>query len=112
MVAQSRRTRTANVTVGFRQLLKSPERPERPEWPSPRVHSTTSRSPARPVARPFSRPATRPPVRSGVRRGRAFTDHMENERALLDALEPREAAQLERLLTTWLAKVEPARGGE
>ncbi|MFC8656500.1 MarR family winged helix-turn-helix transcriptional regulator [Streptomyces parvus] len=43
---------------------------------------------------------------------RAFTDHMENERALLDALEPREAAQLERLLTTWLAQVEPARGGE
>ncbi|MEU7330294.1 MarR family winged helix-turn-helix transcriptional regulator [Streptomyces parvus] len=43
---------------------------------------------------------------------RAFTDHMENERALLDALEPREAAQLERLLTTWLAKVEPVRGGE
>ncbi|WP_282690352.1 MULTISPECIES: MarR family transcriptional regulator [unclassified Streptomyces] len=43
---------------------------------------------------------------------RAFTDHMENERVLLDALEPREAAQLERLLTTWLAKVEPVRGGE
>lgn len=43
---------------------------------------------------------------------RAFTDHTENERAMLDALEPREAAQLERLLTTWLAKVEPARGGE
>ncbi|MEU6613157.1 MarR family transcriptional regulator [Streptomyces sp. JL1001] len=43
---------------------------------------------------------------------RAFTDHMENERALLDALEPREAAQLERLLTTWLAQVEPVRGGE
>lgn len=43
---------------------------------------------------------------------RAFTDHMENERALLDALEPQEAAQLERLLTTWLAKVEPVHGGE
>ncbi|MFJ3939974.1 MarR family winged helix-turn-helix transcriptional regulator [Streptomyces parvus] len=43
---------------------------------------------------------------------RAFTDHMENERVLLDALEPREAAQLERLLTMWLAKVEPVRGGE
>ncbi|MFB6664038.1 MarR family winged helix-turn-helix transcriptional regulator [Streptomyces parvus] len=43
---------------------------------------------------------------------RAFTDHMENERVLLDALEPREAAQLERLLATWLAKVEPVRGGE
>ncbi|MFJ3970962.1 MarR family winged helix-turn-helix transcriptional regulator [Streptomyces parvus] len=43
---------------------------------------------------------------------RAFTDHMENERVLLDALEPREAAQLERLLTTWLAKVEPVRGSE
>ncbi|MFI1223104.1 MULTISPECIES: MarR family winged helix-turn-helix transcriptional regulator [unclassified Streptomyces] len=42
---------------------------------------------------------------------RAFTEHMGNERELLDALEPREAEELERLLTTWLAKVEPVRGG-
>ncbi|MFE6687705.1 MarR family winged helix-turn-helix transcriptional regulator [Streptomyces sp. NPDC057743] len=38
---------------------------------------------------------------------RAFTDHMHNERALLDTLTPDEAAQLETLLTTWLARIEP-----
>ncbi|WKX74128.1 MarR family winged helix-turn-helix transcriptional regulator [Streptomyces sp. XD-27] len=37
----------------------------------------------------------------------AFTSHMHNERRLLDALTPEEAAQLERLLTAWLARVEP-----
>lgn len=39
---------------------------------------------------------------------RAFTEHMRNERRLLDALTPDEAAALEALLTTWLARVEPA----
>lgn len=38
---------------------------------------------------------------------RAFTEHMRNERSLLDALDPREAEELERLLTGWLARVEP-----
>ncbi|MEU4508144.1 MarR family transcriptional regulator [Nonomuraea wenchangensis] len=38
---------------------------------------------------------------------RAFTEHMRNERRLLDELSPEEAAQLERLLTAWLARVEP-----
>lgn len=38
---------------------------------------------------------------------RAFTDHMHNEQRLLSALPPQEAAALERLLTTWLAEVEP-----
>ncbi|MBT2368984.1 MarR family transcriptional regulator [Streptomyces sp. ISL-10] len=38
---------------------------------------------------------------------RAFTDHMRNERELLDALTPQEAAQLEKLLTAWLSRVEP-----
>ncbi|MEV0233406.1 MarR family transcriptional regulator [Nonomuraea sp. NPDC050786] len=33
----------------------------------------------------------------------AFTDHMANERRLLDGLSPEQAAQLESLLTTWLA---------
>uniref|UniRef100_A0AAU3H4K2 MarR family transcriptional regulator n=1 Tax=Streptomyces sp. NBC_01401 TaxID=2903854 RepID=A0AAU3H4K2_9ACTN len=37
----------------------------------------------------------------------AFGAHMQNERRLLDALSPDEAAQLETLLTTWLARVEP-----
>ncbi|MGW0783501.1 MarR family winged helix-turn-helix transcriptional regulator [Streptomyces sp. NPDC002913] len=41
----------------------------------------------------------------------AFTAHMRNERALLDALSPEEAGQLESLLTTWLARVEPPRPG-
>ncbi|MCX5410447.1 MarR family winged helix-turn-helix transcriptional regulator [Streptomyces sp. NBC_00059] len=42
----------------------------------------------------------------------AFTAHMRNERALLDALSPEEAGQLESLLTTWLARVEPPRPGD
>nr|WP_308801916.1 MarR family transcriptional regulator [Streptomyces polyasparticus] len=37
---------------------------------------------------------------------RAFTDHMRNERALLDAVSPQEAAQLEVLLTAWLDRLE------
>lgn len=37
----------------------------------------------------------------------AFTEHMANERRLLDELSPSEAAQLERLLTKWLACHEP-----
>lgn len=41
---------------------------------------------------------------------RAFTEHMRNERSLLEGLTPREAAQLERLLTTWLARIEPPPG--
>jgi DNA-binding MarR family transcriptional regulator len=36
----------------------------------------------------------------------AFTEHMRNERRLLDELEPAEVAQLEVLLTTWLARFE------
>ncbi|MFJ6015114.1 MarR family winged helix-turn-helix transcriptional regulator [Streptomyces sp. NPDC092952] len=38
---------------------------------------------------------------------RAFTDHMRNERRMLDELAPDEAAHLEVLLTAWLARVEP-----
>ncbi|MCK7623272.1 MarR family transcriptional regulator [Streptomyces sp. RS10V-4] len=38
---------------------------------------------------------------------RAFTDHMRNERTLLDALTPDQAAQMETLLTAWLAHLEP-----
>ncbi|MFF8618484.1 MarR family winged helix-turn-helix transcriptional regulator [Streptomyces sp. NPDC015350] len=41
---------------------------------------------------------------------RAFTDHMNNERRMLDELGPDEAAHLETLLTTWLARVEPPPG--
>ncbi|MFF2726685.1 MarR family winged helix-turn-helix transcriptional regulator [Streptomyces sp. NPDC058008] len=41
----------------------------------------------------------------------AFAAHMRNERRLLDALSPEEAAGLERLLTVWLARVEPPRPG-
>jgi DNA-binding MarR family transcriptional regulator len=41
---------------------------------------------------------------------RAFADHMRNERRLLDALTPAEAARLERLLTTWLGRLEPPAG--
>jgi DNA-binding MarR family transcriptional regulator len=37
---------------------------------------------------------------------RAFTDHMANERRLLAELSDEEAAQLEKLLTTWLARYE------
>ncbi|MFI9638786.1 MarR family winged helix-turn-helix transcriptional regulator [Micromonospora sp. NPDC051925] len=36
----------------------------------------------------------------------AFTEHMSNERRLLDHLTPEEAARLESLLTTWLARFE------
>ncbi|MEU3529807.1 MarR family transcriptional regulator [Streptomyces sp. NPDC038707] len=35
-----------------------------------------------------------------------FTDHMRNERRLLDLLTPDEAKTLESLLTTWLSRVE------
>ena len=37
---------------------------------------------------------------------RAFTEHMENERRLLDGLTDEQLAQLESLLTTWLARFE------
>ncbi|MGP8303972.1 MarR family winged helix-turn-helix transcriptional regulator [Streptomyces inhibens] len=40
---------------------------------------------------------------------KAFTEHMHNERRLLDAMSPDEAAHLEALLTSWLAHVEPPR---
>ncbi|MFI9353913.1 MarR family winged helix-turn-helix transcriptional regulator [Streptomyces lydicus] len=43
---------------------------------------------------------------------RAFTDHMSNERRLLDALPPDEAAHLERLLASWLDHLEPPSGGD
>jgi DNA-binding MarR family transcriptional regulator len=36
----------------------------------------------------------------------AFTEHMLNERRLLDYLTPEDAAQLESLLATWLARFE------
>lgn len=36
----------------------------------------------------------------------AFTEHMKNERRLLDALSAEDAAQLERLLTGWLGNFE------
>ncbi|WP_372492709.1 MarR family winged helix-turn-helix transcriptional regulator [Cellulomonas wangsupingiae] len=36
----------------------------------------------------------------------AFTDHMANERRLLDALTPADADELERILRTWLATLE------
>ncbi|MBB5897229.1 MarR family winged helix-turn-helix transcriptional regulator [Kutzneria kofuensis] len=39
----------------------------------------------------------------------AFTAHMRNERRLLADLSPAEAEQLEELLTTWLARLEPPR---
>jgi DNA-binding MarR family transcriptional regulator len=38
---------------------------------------------------------------------RAFTEHMLNERRLLDALSPQEAESLEALLTAWLPRLEP-----
>lgn len=38
---------------------------------------------------------------------KAFTAHMANERRLLDVLTPKESAQLEKLLTTWLARLDP-----
>jgi DNA-binding MarR family transcriptional regulator len=39
---------------------------------------------------------------------RAFTAHMANEQRLLEALTPSEAERLERLLKTWLSRIEPA----
>ncbi|WP_307835267.1 hypothetical protein [Streptomyces adelaidensis] len=36
----------------------------------------------------------------------AFTDHMRNERRLLDLLTPAEAESLETVLTTWLSRME------
>ncbi|MCM2412000.1 MarR family transcriptional regulator [Streptomyces sp. RKAG290] len=41
----------------------------------------------------------------------AFTEHMRNERRLLRTLTEDEAAALEPLLTTWLARVEPPQAG-
>ncbi|MFD5767736.1 MarR family winged helix-turn-helix transcriptional regulator [Streptomyces sp. NPDC127049] len=38
---------------------------------------------------------------------RAFTDHMHNERRLLDLLTPAEAEALEPLLAAWLGRLEP-----
>jgi DNA-binding MarR family transcriptional regulator len=38
---------------------------------------------------------------------KAFTAHMANEKRLLEALTPAETMQLEKLLTTWLARLEP-----
>ncbi|MFF9144710.1 MarR family winged helix-turn-helix transcriptional regulator [Streptomyces sp. NPDC055051] len=38
---------------------------------------------------------------------RAFTDHMRNERRLLDLLTPDEAEALEPLLAAWLGRLEP-----
>jgi DNA-binding MarR family transcriptional regulator len=38
----------------------------------------------------------------------AFTEHMRNERRLLDQLAPEDAARLESILTTWLACFETA----
>ncbi|MEU4083958.1 MarR family winged helix-turn-helix transcriptional regulator [Streptomyces aureus] len=43
---------------------------------------------------------------------RAFTDHMRNERRLLDLLTPAESASLETLLTTWLSRVDHPRTPE
>lgn len=40
----------------------------------------------------------------------AFTEHMHNERRLLDGLSPEDAALLESLLTTWLARFETPHG--
>lgn len=37
----------------------------------------------------------------------AYAEHMRNERRLLDVLDPTEAEQLERLLRTWIARLEP-----
>jgi DNA-binding MarR family transcriptional regulator len=39
----------------------------------------------------------------------AFTEHMANERRLLDLLPAGDATQLETILTTWLARVEGGR---
>lgn len=35
----------------------------------------------------------------------AFTEHMANERRLVDELDPRDAAELERILTVWLDRL-------
>lgn len=35
----------------------------------------------------------------------AFTDHMANERRLVDELDPADAAELERILTAWLGRL-------
>lgn len=48
--------------------------------------------------------ALTPPGRKLI--DQAFTDHMRNERDLLDAVTPQEAAQLQTLLTTWLTHLE------
>lgn len=37
---------------------------------------------------------------------RAFTAHMDNEKRLLGVLPPEEAAKLEQILATWLARIE------
>lgn len=37
----------------------------------------------------------------------AFTDHLANEHRLVDELSPRDAAELERILTVWLSRLEP-----
>jgi DNA-binding MarR family transcriptional regulator len=37
----------------------------------------------------------------------AFTDHLANEHRLVDELNPRDAAELERILTLWLSRLEP-----
>jgi len=37
----------------------------------------------------------------------AFTDHLANEHRLVDELTPRDAAELERILTVWLSRLEP-----
>jgi DNA-binding MarR family transcriptional regulator len=39
---------------------------------------------------------------------KAFTEHMRNERRLLDQLTPAEATQLESILTAWLGRIEPS----
>ena len=41
---------------------------------------------------------------------KAFTAHMANEKRLLEALTPVEAKQLEKLLTTWLTRLEHPTG--
>ncbi|MFI6511110.1 MarR family winged helix-turn-helix transcriptional regulator [Streptosporangium sp. NPDC050855] len=41
---------------------------------------------------------------------RAFAEHMRNERRLLDELPPGQAARLEEILTTWLARFETPYG--
>ncbi|MEU6122657.1 MarR family transcriptional regulator [Streptomyces sp. NPDC047123] len=50
-------------------------------------------------------PAGREPI------DRAFTEHMRDERRLLDALSPQEAERIEELPTTWLARMEGPRPG-